>query len=148
MSNEDQQSPDRHDAAPVGAAPPVAVPIKYPFVGATEATRYRLFPDELENDDYVAFHGTAEANLKAIIDGGFLFTASLQSLSFAKSSSLALKYACEARSDASPNGCVLAVRFSSFDGVVVESSIIHVHRLEKQPTVFGYCIVPADYRFV
>lgn len=148
MNDEGQQSPQSHDAALVGAAPPVVAPIEYPFVGATEATRYRLFPDELESDDYVAFHGTAEENLKSIIDGGFLFKASLQSLSFAKSSSLALKYACEARGDASPNGCVVAVRFSSFDGLVLESSIIHVHRLEKQPTVFGYCIVPADYRFV
>ena len=71
------------------------MPICYPFPGASEENGYRLFPDHLENDEFVAFHGTAEANLSSIIDSGFIFAGSLQSLSFAKSSALALGYACQ-----------------------------------------------------
>jgi len=122
--------------------------MEYLFRGASEENGYRLFPAELESDDLVAFHGTAETNLRSIIDNGFTFAGSLHSLSFAKNSSLALKYACDARTEASPNGCVLAVRFASLDNVVVETSIIHVHRLDQQPEVIGYCVVPADYPFV
>lgn len=125
-------------------------PKEYPFEGADEENGYRLFPVDLENDDHVAFHGTAEANIRSIIDNGFTFAGSLQSLSFAKSSTFALKYACDARTEASPNGCVLAVRFVSLDrpGIMVETSIIHVYKLEEQPKVIGYCVVPANYRFV
>lgn len=121
-------------------------PKEYLFQGANEENGYRLFPDELENDDLVAFHGTAETNLQSIIDNGFTFAATLQSLSFAKSSAFALSYACNARSDASPRGCVLAVRFDSLDrpGIVAETSIIHVYKLDEQPKVIGYCVVPAD----
>ena len=126
------------------------MPICYPFPGASEENGYRLFPDHLENDEFVAFHGTAEANLSSIIDSGFIFAGSLQSLSFAKSSALALGYACSARTAASPNGCVLAVRFGLLyrPGIVVETSVIHVYKLDEQPGLIGYCVVPADYRFV
>jgi hypothetical protein len=126
------------------------MPICYPFPGANVENGYRIFPDYLENDEFVAFHGTAEANLSSIIGHGFTFAGSLRSLSFATSSSLALGYACRARTDTSLNGCVLTVRFGLFDrpGIVVETSVIHVHKLDEQPAVIGYCIVPADYEFV
>ncbi len=126
------------------------MPICYPFPRAIGENGYRLFPDLLENDEFVAFHGTAEANLSSIIGNGFIFAGSLQSLSFAKTSALALGYACRARREASPNGCVLAVRFGLLDrpGIVVETSVIHVYKLDEQPQVIGYCVVPADYRFV
>lgn len=125
-------------------------PVEYPFRGANEENGYRLFPADMENDDLIAFHGTAEANLQSIIDEGFTFAGTLQSLSFAKSSSFALPYACSARTEASPNGCVLAVRFETLDkpGIVPETSIIHVYKLDEQPKVIGYCVVPANYRFV
>lgn len=91
-------------------------PIKEcPFLSADEARGYRLFPEELQNDECVAFHGTADAHRVKIIGSGFAFVGKLQSLSFAKTSSLALRYACEARSEASPEGCVLAVRFRALE---------------------------------
>jgi hypothetical protein len=123
---------------------------EYPFPWPDEHKGYRLFPDELEDDDLVAFHGTARSNLQSIIDGGFRFTGSLQSLSFAKVSSYSLSHACSRRSAASPEGCVLAVRFAPpipRHFVAVEVSDIHVYQLDQQPIVFAYCIVPADYVF-
>jgi hypothetical protein len=125
-------------------------PKEYPFKGADEKNGYRLFPNEMENDDLIAFHGTAGINKQSITDNGFTFAATLQSLSFAKSSAFALIYACNARSGASPNGCVLAVRFDTLErpGIVVETSIIHVYDLKEQPKVIGYCVVPATYCFV
>jgi len=33
-------------------------------------------------------------------------------------------------------------------GVGVETSVIHVYKLDEQPKVIGYCVLPADYKFV
>jgi hypothetical protein len=122
---------------------------EYLFQGANEDSGYRLFPDELENDDHVFFHGTAAGNLQSIIATGFKIAGSLPSISFARSCSLALSYACSARTEASPNGCILAVRFSCLGKpyIVSESFGIHVYNLDQQPALIGYCIVPADYVF-
>jgi hypothetical protein len=88
---------------------------KYPFGETNEENGYRLFPDELENDELVFFHGTAESNLESIVNDGFKIQGSLPSVSFAETSALAWKYASEARSTTSPNGCVIAVRFQTLD---------------------------------
>jgi hypothetical protein len=88
---------------------------------------------------------TAAENLDSIIHDGFAFVGDLQSHSFAKGSALALRYACDRRSEASPDGCIVAVRFRSLDGVVDEPSIIYVHRPDRLPEVIGYCIIPATY---
>ncbi|HZL67370.1 MAG TPA: hypothetical protein VFC29_08570 [Candidatus Limnocylindrales bacterium] len=122
---------------------------QYPFGRANAENDYRLFPDELEDDEQVFFHGTAEANLESIVGGGFKIQGALPSVSFAKTSAVPLRYACEARSPASPNGCVIAVRFGSVDrpGIARESFGLHVYTFDPQPVVIGYCIVPADYVF-
>ena len=36
---------------------------KYPFGQPCDDNGYRLFPDEIEDDGLVFFHGTAEADL-------------------------------------------------------------------------------------
>ncbi|TGQ46936.1 hypothetical protein [Mesorhizobium sp. M00.F.Ca.ET.216.01.1.1] len=123
---------------------------EYPFPWPDEDKGYRVFPDAMENDDLVAFHGTGRGNLESIIGNRFTFNGPLQSLSFAKESSGALPYACSKRSVASPEGCIIAVRFAPpipRPYGVVETSVIHVYRLDQQPEVVGYCIVPADYVF-
>jgi hypothetical protein len=123
---------------------------EYAFPWPNDEKGYRLFPAAMENDELVAFHGTSRAKLDAIIKNGFAFAGELQSLSFAKDSALPLRYACAARSADSPEGCVIAVRFAPpipRPGIVVETSVIHVYKLDEQPEVIGYCIVPADYVF-
>ena len=127
-----------------------STPAEYPFRTPNEDSGYRLFPSEMENDEHVAFHGTAEAKLQSIVDHGFRICGELESVSFAKNSNLALKYACDHRTQASPNGCVIVVRFESLNmgGMKVETSVIHIYKFLQQPKILGYCVVPADYEFV
>lgn len=127
-----------------------APPKKYPFPWPDQDKGYSLFPHELENDELVAFHGTSEMALRPIIENGFKFGGALQSVSFARQSSLALNYGSSARTPKSPIGCVLLVRFSPpipRQGIVVEPSVIHVYKLEELPKVIGYCIIPQEYIF-
>ena len=123
---------------------------QYPFLGPTEENNYRVFPDVLENDPAVFFHGTAEGNLPSILSEGFMFKGQLRSVSFSRDSAVPLGYACKQRTEVSPNGCIIAVRFDRLsDWKVREEAFgIHLDSLEKQPIIIGYCIVPAEYQHV
>jgi hypothetical protein len=125
-------------------------PEKYPFPHDPERSEYRLFPAELEDDEHVFFHGTAACNLGPILDNGFSIPIEPPSVSFAKNSALALGYASAKRTPASPDGCVLAVRYEKLDrpGLKVEVSMLHDYTCNPQPEIIGYCIVPASYRHV
>lgn len=125
-----------------------APPVEHHFHGASDENEYRVFPVELETDSLVFFHGTAEENLPSILASGFR-SGSVPSVSFAKKSGLALRYACDARST-SGRGVVIAVRFECLDDlrIVRESFGVHVYDATLQPRVVGYCFIPADYRFV
>jgi hypothetical protein len=123
---------------------------EYPFPWPDQDKGYSLFPKELEDDELVAFHGTAERNRESIVNEGFKFEGTLHSVSFAKRSALALRYGSETRTPASPTGCVLVVRFATpipRPGIRVETSIIYVDSLEEQPEVIGYIVIPENYNF-
>jgi hypothetical protein len=124
-------------------------PREYPFPSAPERNEYRLFPDDMENDEHIFFHGTAEKNLASIVSYGFRISGDLPSVSFAKNSSLSLRYACEGRNDSAPCGVVLAVRYACLNkpGIVQESFGLHVYNFDEQPQIVGYCVVPASYVF-
>jgi hypothetical protein len=68
-------------------------------------------------------------------------------VSFSRTSGLALGYACGKRSEASPEGVVIAVRFGPDKGSQRRSQQfgLHVDRFDPQPEIVGYCIVPATY---
>jgi hypothetical protein len=121
---------------------------EYPF-GTPQNNEYRVFPDELENDPEIFFDGTEETVLQAISNEGFRFPdpPKAQSDSFSRVSSLALGYAAGMRSKASPNGCVVAVRFGAGNGPLrrEEPFGLHADRFDPQPEIVGYCIVPASY---
>ena len=70
-----------------------------------------------------------------------------QSVSFSRGSSLALGYASGKRSEASPNGVVIAVRFSVDNRSLrrEEALGLHVDGFDPQTEIVGYCIVPAGY---
>lgn len=80
---------------------------EFPFLSAGDENFYRQFPEDLEDSEQVFFHRTAEQTLSSILNRGFIISGSLASVSFAKNSALALKYACEARNRISPMGCDL-----------------------------------------
>ena len=123
---------------------------QYEFPCAIEESGYQVFPDVLENDDHIFFHGTAETNLALILTKGFRISGNLRSVSFARNSSLSLKYACEARCKSSPKGVVIATKFDCLNkpNIVQESFGLHVCKFDVQPYIVGYCFVPADYVFI
>lgn len=59
---------------------------EYKFQSLGEESNYRQFPDELENNSHILFHGTAEVNFENIKKQGFQLKADgeLSSNSFAK----------------------------------------------------------------
>ena len=125
-------------------------PPEYPFPADPEASGYRVFPDDVEDDPHIFFHGTAESRLESILKDGFTIPGPLPSLSLARDSSLSLRYASEARSAKSPKGVVIAVRMDDVNrpGIVSEAFGLHLYTLEPQPVIVGYCIVPPDYNHV
>ena len=122
-------------------------PREYPFPSAPNANAYRLFPDDMENDGFIFFHGTAEKNLAPIVNSGFIKPDNLSSISFARNSDLSLRYACEKRDGSSPCGVVLAVRYACLDKpyIVQEGFGLCVYDFSVQPRVIAYCIVPENY---
>lgn len=124
-------------------------PPQYPFHGANADVGYCLFPSEMEDNRHIFFHGTAAKNLEPILEQGFK-SLSLPSVSYAKSSSLALKYACDGRSELSPQGCVIAVFFDDLGDprIISEAFGVHVYDSGVQPRIIGYCVVPKDYEFI
>ena len=124
------------------------MPIEYPFATPTEDHGFCLFPSELEDDELTVFHGTALCNFDSILQNGFRPKPPLASVSFARRSSGALRWASNARGTNSPHGLVLAARLATLSGVVVENSDVHVIRLCLMPTIVGFCVVPACYSYV
>ena len=120
---------------------------EYPFPQKPEDVEYNVFPEELENDENILFHGTSMENFNGILREGFRPSPPLESVSFSSLSSLALGYACDARSDASPAGCVIAVRYSNLNEkwITCESFGIHDHRCDPQPEIVGFVTVPEVY---
>jgi hypothetical protein len=47
--------------------------LEYSFPWPDQNRGYNLFPEELEDDELIAFHGTAEANRQSIVNDGFKF---------------------------------------------------------------------------
>jgi hypothetical protein len=127
----------------------------FPFPADPKSADYRLFPAHLEDDPHVFFHGTAAVHLPSICKVGFIPSPPLTSVSFAKNSPLALRYACEKRDSTSPEGCVIAVRYEELNrrGLKIEPDVsrpefLHDYTRDPPPVVVGYCIVPATYNYV
>ncbi|MCK1603454.1 hypothetical protein IVB02_18905 [Bradyrhizobium sp. 166] len=129
--------------------PTIAAALEHPFDKPGEHSDYAVFPAELEKDPEVFFHGTQQSLLQPIREEGFRMPPppKARSVSFSRTSGLALGYACDKRSEASPEGVVIAVRFAADNRSErrEESFGLHVDRFDPQPEIIGYCIVPAAY---
>ncbi len=128
------------------------LPIKYNFPDLhenIEKNKYCIFPSNMEKNNLIFFHGTAESNLVSIIKNGFVIPNDLKSISFSRKSDLALKYACNARNTSSPCGVVLAVQFCSIENkhISIESFGLYVYDQNHMPKIIGYCIIPANYLY-
>jgi len=118
--------------------------IQFQWPSNIRDAEYRVFPDEIENDSDILFHGTSCAAFEFIQRDGFKATKVLPSISFARQSSLALSYAC----NRAGNGVVIAVRFRLGSGLRHEHSIVYLDDPANQPQLVGYCLVPDSYRHV
>lgn len=123
---------------------------QWDFIEPTEANGYRLFPQELEDNQLVFFHATPKRHLDSIVENGFrsaesLGVGTLQSVSYAMKSSACLAHLqCAVNEDY----VVLAVRFESLEDVKVNLSDIHIYKQEIQPEILGYCVLPAGFHVV
>ncbi|NTI46631.1 hypothetical protein G6L94_31020 [Agrobacterium rhizogenes] len=129
--------------------------VEYPFPGSThmEELHYCVFPDKLENDERVLFHGTLADDFEKIKRDGFKSAVQLGnarglgSVSYAKQSSAALSHIRNRH----PNDkvIIIAVQFDSATtrrGMVANASDIHVYD-GTQPNIVGFCKVPSEYQF-
>ena len=123
---------------------------EYTFQSLGEESNYRQFPDEIENNNHILFHGTAEVNFENIKKQGFQpkTGGELNSISFAKNSSLALDYACAARNALSPKGIIIMIDISNIKQECIVEQNFGIHLSPKfQPKIIGYCLVPENYKF-
>lgn len=125
-------------------------PQVYEFPWPNEEKGYCLFPDTLENNPEIFFHGTSESVLQSILNNGLQAPNILDSVSLATSSSPTVGYACSKRSNVSPNGVVIAVSFEEIgiDHLRCEGDVSYMDDLSQQPLIVGYCIVPKEYEHV
>lgn len=124
---------------------------EYKFLEVGEKNGFRQFSDELEDDENIYFHGTAEANFENIKLQGFQPRdgGNLETISLAKNSSTALRYACEARNKIFPNGMIILVDISDISPEKIKDfgkSVIHLNSI-FQPEIIGYCVIPMSYLF-
>lgn len=123
---------------------------EYQFIRPSEERDYLLFGDDLEDDNLVCFHGTAEAHLDAILRDGFKPKPPLTSVSFARKSRETIPFASSPPGQPPRTGCVLIVRFERLDqpGIKVNLTDVWVYDRRLLPAIEGYCIVPADFKHV
>lgn len=124
---------------------------RYPFPDNYQSCKDLLFPNELELDDNVYFHGTSLRSALSIIRNGFkIMRQDSCSVSFSKKSSIALGYACGKRNEQSPNGCILAVNIGLVKREYIGNGndVLHIYCLVTQPEIIGCCIIPAKYKFL
>jgi len=124
---------------------------EYEFPYPNEDRGYKLFPEALENDSCILFHGTLKNKLQSIIKDGFKSFPPLESVSYAKCSSYSLGHICQNNpNERQEDSVVIAVKFDSLNikGIANNPSDIHVYKEEIQPKIIGYCIVPKSYRHI
>lgn len=110
---------------------------------------YRVFPLELEDDPNIVFHATVMSNLDPIVAEGFKrgskAGATLDSISYAKTSSISLDHWTRRRSEGQA-GVILALRFESYEGLHQESQFVYDYKeVPTQPEIIGFVSVPASY---
>jgi hypothetical protein len=134
---------------------------EYPFPKPNSNIGYSLFPNTLEDDPNILFHGTSIENLDLIVNEGFKSGAELDggtdpnfkldSISFAMKSNQCLGHVCQHRDKGNLGDYVVfAVEFDSIDlpGIKVNPSDVHVYDKNIKPIIIGYTVVPNDYKFI
>lgn len=128
--------------------PPVYV--EFPERDTLECRGYKVFSDDLEDDELVFFHATAEENVERILKdglrpgielGGILYT-----ISYARKSTEALTHWITIREGR--DGAILALKFTAHDQLFQESGTTYSFSLKTQPTVVAICLVSSSYQHI
>jgi hypothetical protein len=127
-------------------------PKVYPFEREALARRgYRVFPDELENDELIFFHATSADRLKPIVDQGLKpgieVGGTLATISYALTSNIALTHWVQVRAD-DTEGVILALRFDDLSEIFEKHGTHYSLALRKQPIVIGTCAIPSTYEHI
>lgn len=124
--------------------------VSFPEQDELQRRGYKVFPDDLENDELVFFHATVRENVEGILEGGLRpgieVGGSLHTISYARTSMEALTHWITVRG--SREGAILALRFDNQQNLWQESGTTYSLRLETQPTVVAICLVGSDYEHV
>jgi len=118
----------------------------YLFPDNMEDKEYRVFPEKIENDTNIFFHGTALEKLNNILLQGFIPQPPLGSVSYAKTSNGAICHAAKHK-----NGIIIAVRFADLKapGLKIEISMAHTYlapEKREEPVIIGVCKIPGEYK--
>jgi hypothetical protein len=129
-------------------SPPME-PQSYPFlIDTLEERGYRVFPEELENDDHVFFHATAAEKLDSILETGLRpgieLGGNLATISYATNSMIPLTHWVTIRTEGQ-DGVILALRFKTLDEIFVDGGTHRSLALGTQPAIIGVCTVPSAY---
>ena len=125
---------------------------EFPLPRNLEDLAYRIFPQEMEEDERVLFHGTSSENYESIIREGFKSAKTLgkegglSSVSFAPNSSGALAHWCTVRG-LGVDGVVIAVRYEDVAHLTGDTAARYDYKLSPQPKIIGSCRVPHTYAF-
>src|SRR5262245_23019848 len=122
---------------------------EYKFPAKPGENGFRLFPDKVEDDPNVVFHGTPYRNFDSIIAENVWLTGKSKCASYANKSAGALQYACSNRQGA--QGCIFVAQFKCNEGVkgiAVEVSHTHVYIEDARPEIIGFMVVPKEYLHV
>lgn len=119
---------------------------EWPPETPTEHNNYRLFHSELEDDDLVFFHITERSNLDPILEEGFKPKKKLTTVSYAKNSAQSLSHKPNPKEQ---DYVVFAVKFTQaqLGQVAMDNIDIHVAKLELQPEILGYCLLPKGFKY-
>lgn len=124
--------------------------VQFPNQDVLERRGYNVFSDELEQDEFVFFHATAEENVESILRSGLQpgiqVGRSLHTISFAERSVVALTHWIDIREGR--EGVILALKFLERNELWQESGSTYSRALKTQPTVIAICPVSSSYRHV
>ena len=124
--------------------------VEFPEREALVSRGYKVFSDDLENDELIFFHATSEENVDRILrDGlrpGIELGGVLRTISYATTSTEALTHWITVREGR--DGAILALRFTDHDQLFRESGTTYSQVLKTQPTVVAICLVSSSYQHV
>lgn len=111
--------------------------------------KYRIFPNELEDNILILFHATSLSNLEAIqnygLQPGIKVGKTLETISYSQTSTMALTHWISIREE-NQTGIVLALKFENNNEIFEAEGSLYSNELEVQPTIECICKIPSSYK--